>query len=88
MRVEFARTFSEDLKKVRDKALLKRVKDLIERVEQSPSWSEIPNLKRLKGDRKYSRIRLGDYRIGILLKTDAVTFVRFLNRKDVYKYFP
>lgn len=32
--------------------------------------------------------KLGDYRIGVALENDAVVFVRFLNRIDIYKYFP
>ena len=88
MNVEFRRTFSEDLKRIRDKAILKRVKEVIEHVEQSNSSSEIPNLKKLRGSGNHSRIRVGDYRIGIVLAGQTATFVRFLNRKDIYKYFP
>ncbi|MDO8095007.1 MAG: type II toxin-antitoxin system RelE/ParE family toxin, partial [Candidatus Brocadiales bacterium] len=71
-----------------DKGLLKRVKEIIEAVEKSYSLSEIPNLKKLKGSGNYFRLRAGDYRIGIRLENDIVIFVRFLNRKDIYKYFP
>ena len=34
------------------------------------------------------RIRLGNYRIGIVRNGVAIEFVRFLDRKDIYKYFP
>ena len=47
-----------------------------------------PNLKKLKGAGGYFRLRLGDYRVGIALEQETVVFVRFLNRKDIYKYFP
>jgi len=37
---------------------------------------------------KYYRIRLGDYRLGFVFERGAVTFVRCLNRKEIYRYFP
>lgn len=49
MKLEFRGSFAKDLKSVRDKALLKRVKELIEEVERAESLTEISNLKKLKG---------------------------------------
>jgi mRNA interferase RelE/StbE len=88
VKVEFRDIFAKDLKDIKDKGLLKRAAELIETVEQAASLAEIPNLKKLKGGGNYFRFRVGDYRVGIALKNDTVIFVRFLNRKDVYKYFP
>jgi len=39
------------------------------------------------GDRYY-RIKIGDYRIGMTVEGNLVTLVRFLHRKDIYRYFP
>ncbi len=88
MKVAFRDSFAKDLKSVKHKALLKRVKDLIETVEQAGTLAEIPNLKKLKNGGNYFRLRLGDYRLGIALENDVVNFVRLLNRKDIYKHFP
>ena len=88
MKVEFRESFAKDLKSVKDKALLKRAGELIEAVEQADSLANIPNLKKLKGGGNYFRLRVGDYRVGIALENETVVFVRFLNRKDVYKFFP
>jgi mRNA interferase RelE/StbE len=49
---------------------------------------EIPHLKKLQGFKSVYRIRIGDYRIGIFIDGNTVQFVRVLNRKDIYKYFP
>lgn len=46
------------------------------------------NLKKLKGGGNYYRIRVGEYRIGIIVEGDAITFVRCLHRKEIYRYFP
>ena len=34
------------------------------------------------------RIRIGDYRLGIALERDVAILVRFLHRRDVYRFFP
>jgi mRNA interferase RelE/StbE len=49
---------------------------------------EIIHVKKLKGSEDYYRIRIGNYRVGIILADDTVIFVRFLHRRDIYRYFP
>jgi mRNA interferase RelE/StbE len=88
VKVEFRESFAKDLKGVKDKGLLKHAREVIEAIEKADSLTGLSNLKKLKGGRNYFRLRIGDYRIGIALENDTVIFVRFLNRKDIYKYFP
>jgi mRNA interferase RelE/StbE len=88
LKVDFRDSFAKDLKGVREKGLLKRVREIIEAVEKADSLGELPNLKKLKGGGNYFRLRVGDYRVGIALENDTIIFVRFLNRKNIYKYFP
>jgi len=88
VKVEFRNSFARDLKSIRDKGLLQRVRETIEETERAKSPSQISNLKKLKGRGDYYRIRIGDYRIGIAFAEGTLVFVRFLNRKDIYKYFP
>jgi mRNA interferase RelE/StbE len=88
VKAEFRESFVKDLKGVKDKSLLKRAREMIEAVEKADSLADISNLKKLKGGGNYFRLRVGDYRVGISLENDTIIFVRFLNRKDIYKYFP
>lgn len=88
MNVEFRASFARDLKRVKDEKLKARIWGVIDRVEQAQSWQEIENLKKLRGGDRYYRIRIGDYRIGLAVEESTVIFVRFLHRKDVYRYFP
>ena len=88
MKVEFKKSFTKDLKKVRDKNLLQQVKEAIEEIEQAPSLQVVRNLRQLKGGSNYFRIRVADYRIGLKLEGDTVIFVRYLHRKEIYRYFP
>jgi len=88
VKVAFRDSFRRDLSAIRAKSLLKRVREVIETVETADSLPILPNLKSLKGSRNYFRVRIGDYRIGLAIQEDTVIFVRFLNRKDIYRYFP
>ena len=90
MKVEFRRSFEEDLKKIKDKKILRKVKELIEEIEKAKSFKDIQNIniKKIKGYKYFYRIRVGDYRIGIKAEGNKVMFVRILHRKDIYRYFP
>jgi mRNA interferase RelE/StbE len=76
------------LKKIRNKQVLKRVREVIAEAEAAASISEVANLKKLEGFDAYYRIRMGDYRIGIEVAEGKLIFVRVLNRKEIYRYFP
>lgn len=88
MNVEFRASFAKDLEKIKNEKLSARVRQVIDRVERAQSLQEVENLKKLRGGDRYYRIRIGDYRIGLAVKGNTVTFVRFLHRSDVYRYFP
>ncbi|MEH2362451.1 type II toxin-antitoxin system RelE family toxin [Nostoc sp.] len=88
MNIEFRKTFEKDLNNIRDEALLKKIKAVIEEVENADNIADIRNIKKLQADGNYYRIRIGDYRVGITVSESAVLFVRVLHRKDVYRYFP
>ena len=88
MKTVYRNSFLRDLKNVRDKQLLSRVREVVERVEKADTLTSLQRLKPLKGEKNYFRIRVGEYRLGLHLEGDAVTFVRFLHRKEIYRYFP
>ena len=88
MTVRFKESFVRDLRAIKDKGLLTRVRELIELVEQAQHLGQVANLKKLRGGGNYYRIRVGDCRVGLAVEGDAITFVRFLHRKDIYRYFP
>lgn len=88
MKAAFRQSFETDLASVRSASLLRRIQRVIEQVEAARTLQQIPNLKRLETTNKYYRIRLGEYRIGVVFEDGAVTFVRCLHRKEIYRYFP
>ncbi len=88
MTVRIDKSFEKDVKKVKNEKVLTRIADTIEQVQTAVNTDEIKNIKKLKGSNSYYRIRVGNYRIGISIEGDKVDFIRFLPRKDIYKYFP
>ena len=88
MKVEFKASFAKDLQTIKEKPVRKRIQEVIENVEQAQTMQDLIHLKKLKGWENYYRIRTGDYRIGIIAEGGVITFVRCLNRKDIYRYFP
>ncbi|MBA4379291.1 MAG: plasmid stabilization protein [Anaerolinea sp.] len=84
----FEKSFWRDLKKIKDKRLLKQVQEAIDQVKSAASINDVTDLGKMQGFDTYYRIRVGDYRIGVEILKGQVIFVCFLNRKDIYRYFP
>ena len=89
MKTAFRESFAKDLRRNRrDRILLSRLLEIILEIESAESPTSIRNLKRLKTDGPYYRIRVGNHRIGLIVEAETVTFVRVLHRKEIYRYFP
>lgn len=70
MQVIFLRSFAKDLKKIRQKTLRREVQLVIEQIEQCTNLYDLPNVKHLSSEGQYYRIRIGEYRLGLLLEND------------------
>jgi mRNA interferase RelE/StbE len=88
MRTAFRSSFARDLKKIEDQLILNQVRQVIEDVETAENLRAIDSLKKMSGGGKYFRIRVSDYRIGIVVDGDEIEFVRCLHRRDIYRFFP
>ena len=88
MKILFRTSFLRDLKKIRDPAILATTKAAIEQVEQAGGLDQVPHLRKLSGAGSCYRIRVGDYRIGLAAGDEGLECVRFLHRRDIYRYFP
>ena len=88
MIVKIDRSFEKDTEKIRNNHLLQKIVSCIESVKEASDKREIGNLKKMKGAPYHYRIRIGEYRIGVVISGNTIIFERFLHRKDVYKYFP
>jgi mRNA interferase RelE/StbE len=88
MNLAFTRSFAKDLRQIRDIAILERLQELIRSIEAAASVQDLKNLKKLSSESRHYRLRLGDYRLSLIIEAETVTLVRILNRKDIYRYFP
>ena len=88
MNLEFRASFIKDLRRIKGKKLKAEIRETIILIEKAINLQGIKGIKKLKGSEQYYRIRISDYRIGLSVQGNTVTFVRFLHRKDVYRYFP
>ncbi len=89
MKTAFRKSFTDDLRKHRRQtALLSQIREIILEIETAETLASIKNIKKLKAHGPYYRIRVGDYRLGLTIEAETVTFVRLLHRKEIYRYFP
>ena len=88
MKVEFRESFLKDLRTAKNPNLLNKVKIAIESVESAAIPQNIKNFKKLKGYSNYFRIKIGSYRISLTMQGDTITFIRFLSRREIYRFFP
>jgi mRNA-degrading endonuclease RelE of RelBE toxin-antitoxin system len=83
------KSFSRDLKKITDTALKTEIRQIVEAVKNVTTLQGIPELKKIKGSKTSYRIKVGgNYRIGVDIVGDTVTFRACKPRKDIYKLFP
>ena len=89
MKFRIEKSFDRDAERIKDKKVLRKLKELISVIENADTIQEVPHTKKIESYGSYYRIRLGDYRLGMeaISKTEVV-LLRFLHRKDIYRYFP
>ena len=88
MNVTYKPSFHRYIEKITDPTVKENVDLAISSVKAAMSPQGIPRLKKMKGAKGAYRIRVGNYRIGITIEGNTVTFESFGLRKDFYKSFP
>ena len=82
------KSIAKDYRKIKSRDLAIAISETILQVSEASTKQEIVNLKKLTGYRSAYRIRIGDYRIGIIIEKSIVNFVAFAHRKEISKRFP
>lgn len=88
MNVKVTEAFNKDISKLRNKKIILAIKAVLLKIEKAGTLSEIPNVKKMEGTKNYFRVRIGDYRLGIFMSENTVYVSRFLNKNEIYRYFP
>jgi mRNA interferase RelE/StbE len=68
--------------------MLARIKEVLDFVQTAESAQQISNIRKLRNTDNCYRIRIGQYRIGLLIEKEEAIFIRCLHRRDIYRYFP
>jgi mRNA-degrading endonuclease RelE of RelBE toxin-antitoxin system len=86
MEVAYLKSLEKDLKKIKNKKLLKSLANVFVKLEKVETLFEISGVIKMVGHSEAYRI--GDFRLGIFYSEEKITIARFLKREDIYKLFP
>ena len=85
MDVRYTTQFNRDLSGIRDRQLARIVEQVIEDLKAAARLTEISGVSRLTNVGSRYRIRIGNYRLVILMRGNEVTLEMFLHRREVYR---
>jgi mRNA interferase RelE/StbE len=68
--------------------VLKAVKQLIEQLEAAEQLGDLGAVRKVSARGAHDRIRVGDYRLGLVMEDDGVECIRCRHRRDINKRFP
>lgn len=88
MKVVYLESLVKDLKKVKDKKLLKALSKVFINLEECEDLFKISSVKKMSGHPEAYRIRIGNYRLGFYYSENQIEIARFLKQNDIYKVFP
>jgi mRNA interferase RelE/StbE len=89
MNVLYAKRFDKDIDGIsHNTILLQKLAHKIAEIKTCKSLNDVDNVKKLEGHPSYFRIKIGNYRLGIRISDDSAILLRFLHRKEIYRYFP
>ena len=81
-------SYLKAIKKIKNSNLILNLQNTIDNVEKADSTDKILNLKKLAGFTNCYRIKVENYRIGLIINNNVATLVKFQHRKDIYNKFP
>ena len=87
MQIELTRKFQKQVENCNDKHIKSKILAIVQAVIASENLNEFPNLKKLTGYKNFYRIRLGNFRIGLVIEDKTIVFAAFDHRSDIYKYY-
>ena len=89
MKLEARRSFTRDIRRIRNQSLLDRIERKITEMEDADAITEVSGVKKLTSPSGNDyRLRMGDYRLGVTVEDDLAILARFGHRSDFYQRFP
>ena len=90
MKIDFTNLFFKDYNKIQSDNVKDKIKYIIQSLMDTNSLysSKEFKVKKIPGYKKYYRIKIGNYRLGLKKEENKIIIMRVMHRKDIYKYFP
>ena len=89
MKLEIRRSFTRDIRRIRNQSLLNRIERKIAEMEAADAITEVSGLEKLTSSSGSDyRVRIGNYRLGVTIENEVAILVRFGHRSDIYRRFP
>jgi mRNA interferase RelE/StbE len=86
VKVKYSKQFLRDIERVTNPALLQQLDEQISRLKSATRLSDAGQVTKLAANA--FRLHVRDHRLGFFLEADTVTLHRFLDRKEIYRFFP
>jgi len=89
MEIIYAGSFYNLFDQIKDKTIIRRADNTIEKLKSANSLRDVTNIKYMQGYPNYYRIAFGDYRIGFfLVDENTVRLLAIEHRSKFYRFFP
>ena len=86
MKIKIEKKFTKDTNKLSSEVQL-TIKKFLEELINADNLNQF-DVKKMVGHKNAHRIRMGNYRIGIIDKGEYLSLVRVAKRDEIYKIFP
>ena len=88
MEIRYHAQFNRDLRQLRNPSLADSIEQTILELKAASSLADIRGIRRVRGEGRHYRIRIGEYRLGITQDGDTIILRRLLHRSEIYRNFP
>ena len=86
MKIEYSKLFLRDVEAIRNPLLLEQLETQNEKFKSAKRLGDAGQITKLAPNA--FRVHVRDHRLGFFLNGDTITLHRFLDRKEMYRYFP
>ncbi len=88
MTVKVHKKFLKDLKKI-PASQREKIEQFVFEESEFFDKAHLPvKIEKLRGYRTFYKVRFGNYRVGLRIEGNILTFERVLHRKEIYRFFP
>ena len=84
MEVRFTTQFNRDVGRIRERRVAQSVEEAIDTLKAANRLTEVPGITRLVDRGPRYRMRIGEYRLIMLMDDEGLILERLLHRREAY----